>query len=142
MPNTTKTNGKMTPIFNQAAYSNLLAEVAPKVIETEQEYNRALAIAEQLTFTKNRTPEQQALHKLLVMLIEVYEAENYPMDESAPHEILQHIMEASGTRQADLVGIIGSIGVVSEVVNGKRSISKAQAKALGDYFEVSPNLFI
>jgi HTH-type transcriptional regulator/antitoxin HigA len=28
------------------------------------------------------------------------------------------------------------------VVNGKRSISKAQAKALGDYFKVSPTLFI
>lgn len=64
------------------------------------------------------------------------------MDESAPHEILQHIMEASDTCQADLVGIIGSSGVVSEVVNGKRSISKAQAKALGDYFKVTPSLFI
>jgi HTH-type transcriptional regulator / antitoxin HigA len=142
MPNTTKINGKMTPTFDQAAYSNLLAEFAPKVIETEQEYDRALAMAEQLTFAKNRTPEEQALHKLLVMLIEVYEAKNYPMDESAPHEILQQIMEASGTCQADLVSIIGSSDVVSEAVNGKRSISKAQAKALGDYFKVSPSLFI
>jgi HTH-type transcriptional regulator/antitoxin HigA len=77
-----------------------------------------------------------------VTLIEAYEAENYPMEQSPPHEILQHIMESSGTRQADLVGVIGSSGVVSEVVNGKRSISKAQAKALGDYFKVSPTLFI
>ncbi|MDJ0688615.1 MAG: hypothetical protein QNJ41_08900 [Xenococcaceae cyanobacterium MO_188.B32] len=44
--------------------------------------------------------------------------------------------------QADLVGVIGSSGVVSEVVNGKRSISKAQAKALREYFKVSPSLFI
>jgi HTH-type transcriptional regulator / antitoxin HigA len=51
-------------------------------------------------------------------------------------------MESSGTRQADLVGIIGSSGVVSEVIDGKRSISKAQAKALGEYFKVSPSLFI
>ncbi|WP_333361148.1 hypothetical protein [Microcoleus sp. N3A4] len=57
-------------------------------------------------------------------------------------EILQHIMQSSGTRQADLVGIIGSSAVVSEVVNGKRAISKAQAKALGDYFKISPSLFI
>ncbi|MCF2150748.1 transcriptional regulator [Desmonostoc muscorum LEGE 12446] len=132
----------MTLTFDQAAYSKLLAEVAPKAIETEEEYDRALAIAERLTFAKNRTPEEQALHKLIVTLIEAYEAQNYPMDESAPHEILQHIMEASDTRQADLVGIIGSSGVVSEVVNGKRSISKAQAKALGDYFKVTPSLFI
>lgn len=132
----------MTLTFDHTVYRNLLTEVAPKVIETEEEYDRALAVAEQLTFAKNRTPEERALHKLLVMLIEAYETQNYPMDESAPHELLQHIMEASGTRQADLVGIIGSSGVVSEVVNGKRSISKAQAKALGDYFKVSPTLFI
>lgn len=132
----------LTLTFDQAAYSSLLAEVAPKVIETEAEYNGALTIAERLTFCKNRTPEEQALHKLIVTLIEAYEAQNYPMDESTPHEILQHIMEVSNTRQADLVGIIGSSGVVSEVVNGKRSISKAQAKALGDYFKVIPSLFI
>ncbi|MBC6435147.1 transcriptional regulator [Nostoc sp. HG1] len=132
----------MTLTFDRANYNNLLAEVSPRAIETEEEYDRLLAVAERLTFAKNRTPEERALHKLLVTLIEVYEAQNYPIDKSEPHEILQHIMEASGTRQADLVGIIGSSGVVSEVVNGKRAISKAQAKALGDYFKVSPSLFI
>ncbi len=132
----------MTLTFDRANYSNLLAEVAPRAIETEEEYDRLLAVAERLTFAQNRTPEEKALHKLLVTLIEVYEDQNYPIDKSEPHEILQHIMEASGTRLADLVGIIGSSGVVSEVVNGKRAISKAQAKALGDYFKVSPSLFI
>ncbi len=128
--------------FDRATYSSLLAEIAPKAIETEDEYDRLLAVVERLTFAKNCTPEENALHKLLVTLIEVYDAENYPIDKSEPHEILQHIMESSSTRQADLVGIIGSSGVVSEVVNGKRAISKAQAKALGDYFKVSPSLFI
>jgi HTH-type transcriptional regulator / antitoxin HigA len=132
----------MTLTFDQTTYRNLLAEVAPVAIETEEEYERALKLVEQLIFQKNRTPEEQALQKLLVILIEAYETKNYPMDRSAPHEILQHIMEASGTRQVDLVGIIGSSGVVSDVVNGKRSMSKAQAKALGDYFNVSPSLFI
>jgi HTH-type transcriptional regulator / antitoxin HigA len=67
---------------------------------------------------------------------------NIALDESQPHEILQHMMESSGTRQADLVGVIGSSGVVSGIVNGKRFISKAQAKALGLYFKVLPSLFI
>ena len=70
MPNMTKGNGKMTNTFNQAVYSNLLAEIAPKVIETESEYERALELAEQLTFAKTKTPEEQALYKLLVTLIE------------------------------------------------------------------------
>jgi HTH-type transcriptional regulator/antitoxin HigA len=143
MPNIVKINGKMTLTFDTIAYRQLLVEIAPKVIDTEEEYERFLKVAEHLTFKKNRTPEERVLHKLLVKLIEDYEEENYPMDESTPHEILQHIMESSGIRQADLVRILGSSsGVVSEVVNGKRSISKAQAKALGEYFKVSPSLFI
>jgi HTH-type transcriptional regulator / antitoxin HigA len=137
-----KINGKMTFTFDQNSYRNLLAEVVPVVIETEEEYDRILKLVEELTFKKNRTTEEKALHKLLVILIEAYETEHYPMEQSVPHEILQHIMEASGTRQTDLVGIIGSSGVVSEVVNGKRSISKAQAKVLSEYFNVSLSLFI
>jgi HTH-type transcriptional regulator / antitoxin HigA len=128
--------------FDPIAYGSLLAEVTPMVIETEAEYDRALVVAERLTFAKNRTPEERALHKLMVILIKAYEVDHYPIEKSTPHEILQHIMASSGTRQSDLVGIIGSSGVVSEVVNGKRSVSKAQAKALGDYFKVSPSLFI
>jgi HTH-type transcriptional regulator/antitoxin HigA len=133
----------MNSNFDNKTYSQLLAEIAPQVIETEEEYERLLKVAEFLTFKKNLTPEERALDKLIVRLIEDYEEENYPMDESTPHDILLHIMESSGIRQADLVRILGSSsGVVSEVVNGKRSISKAQAKALGEYFKVSPSLFI
>lgn len=138
----TKTSGKMTPTFDETTYSNLLAQAVPKVIETEIEYERMLALTEQLHFNKNRTPEERTLYKLLATLVELYESEHYPIPESKPHEVLQHMMAASGMRQADLVGIIGSSGVVSEIVNGKRAISKAQAKVLGERFKVSPSLFL
>ncbi|MEG3925230.1 hypothetical protein [Microcoleus sp. D3_18a_C4] len=78
--------------FDGATYSKLLAQIAPRAIETEEEYERLLAVAERLTFAKNLTPEERALYKLLVTLIEVYETENYPIDKSEPHEILQHIV--------------------------------------------------
>jgi HTH-type transcriptional regulator / antitoxin HigA len=45
-------------------------------------------------------------------------------------------------KQKDLVPLFGSQGIASEVLNGKRSISKSQAKALGDFFHVSPALFL
>ncbi|RUT00972.1 hypothetical protein DSM106972_069780 [Dulcicalothrix desertica PCC 7102] len=51
-------------------------------------------------------------------------------------------MEASGTSQTDLVGLIGSSEVVSQVVNGERAIDELQAKVLGEYFQVAPSLFI
>ncbi|MEL6381236.1 MAG: transcriptional regulator [Cyanobacteria bacterium J06626_18] len=117
-------------------------EFTPKVIESEAEYERTLSIVERLTFDQNRTSEESALHKLLVMLVKTYEAERYPMPQSSPDEILRHIMEASGTRQVDLVGILISSGVVSKIVNGKRAINTAQAKILSELFKVFPELFI
>ena len=51
-------------------------------------------------------------------------------------------MEARDLKQSDLVGILGSKGVTSEVINGKKGISKAQAKALGEFFRVLPSLFL
>lgn len=132
----------MTITLDRNNYPQLLAEFAPQAIDSEAEYDRALAIAERLTFKKDRTEAEIKFLKLVVVLIEDYETEHYPMDDVAPHELLQHLMESNGARQADLVGLIGSRGVVSEVVNGKRAISKAQAKALGELFSVSPGLFI
>lgn len=128
--------------FDPKIYSQLLSEFTPKVIETEREYEQTLAVVEKLTFKQNRTPEETALHKLLIVLVEAYEAEHYPIADSTPDEVLRHIMEASGTRPADLVGVLGSSGVVSDIVAGKRAISKAQAKILAELFAVSPSLFI
>jgi HTH-type transcriptional regulator / antitoxin HigA len=132
----------MTITLDRNNYPQLLAQFVPQAIDSEAEYDRALAIAERLTFKKDRTEAEIKFLKLVVVLIEDYEAEHYPMDDVAPHELLQHLMASNHTRQADLVGLIGSRGVVSEVVNGKRAISKAQAKALGEFFSVSPGLFI
>jgi HTH-type transcriptional regulator / antitoxin HigA len=64
------------------------------------------------------------------------------MSDSPPFQTPQFLMEQNDLRQADWVSIFGSRGRVSEVVNGKRAISKAQAKALGEFFKVSPELFI
>jgi HTH-type transcriptional regulator / antitoxin HigA len=125
--------------------------MVPSAIETEAEYQRLLAIAESLHFNKERTIEEKKIYKLLVTLIEVYESDRHSIPASSPQEILQHIMESSGLRQTDLAQIIGaSSGVMSQIVNGKRfstgeatpTISKAQAKALGHRFKVSPSLFI
>ena len=132
----------MTITIDKILYSNLLAKITPQVIETEEEYDRILAIVERFTFSKILTPEERVLLKLLVQLIETYESEMYPIDESTPDQILQHLLEVTGTCQGDLVGVIGASDVVSEIVNNKRSISKTQAKALADYFQVSINLFI
>ncbi|HLO48798.1 MAG TPA: hypothetical protein VK211_10330 [Kamptonema sp.] len=52
----------MTITFDRATYSKLLSDISPQAIETEEEYDRLLKVAERLTFAKNRSPEERALH--------------------------------------------------------------------------------
>jgi HTH-type transcriptional regulator/antitoxin HigA len=139
----------MTLTIDKKEYIKLLdkLQLIPKIIETETEYESYLAVAESLIAKKdNRTTEETALFRLLVKLIEDYEEDIFALDDWSnllPHEILQHLLNTSGTKQADLVGIISpSRGLISSIVNGKRAISKEQAKKLGAHFNISPNLFI
>jgi HTH-type transcriptional regulator / antitoxin HigA len=132
----------MTLTTNPESYAQLLAKYQPKVIETAAENDRAIAGAQELEHKTNRTPQEDALLELLVVLIEKFEDEQYPIPSGTPHSMLLHLMEASDLKQENLIGVIGSRGVVSEVVNGKRNISKAQAKALAEFFSVDVGLFI
>lgn len=59
-----------------------------------------------------------------------------------PRDMLRHLMEHRGLRQRDLVPIFGSSSVVSDVIQGKRAVSKAQARRLGEFFRVSAEVFI
>jgi HTH-type transcriptional regulator/antitoxin HigA len=78
----------------------------------------------------------------MVKLIEDFEDQHYQLNASTPQGILRGLMEARGIKPRDLWSVFGSKGVTSEVLSGKRSISKSQAKALGEFFHVSPELFI
>jgi HTH-type transcriptional regulator / antitoxin HigA len=144
-----RSSGKMTSTFNPRNYIALLErdEIAPKIIETAAEYDQFLAIVERLIFKKQeRTTEESTLLKLLVHLIKDYEEQVFDLEnwsKTSPHELLQFLMEAKGIKQADLVGVLSdSSGLVSLIVNGKRAISKAQAKKLGEFFYIEPSVFI
>jgi HTH-type transcriptional regulator / antitoxin HigA len=131
----------MIHTINRNIYGDLLAQHQPKAIETEAENEAATLLAESLEH-RQRTPEEDALLELLIILIEKFEETSYPLPNLEADRMLLHLMEARNMKQEELVGVIGSRGVVSEIVNGKRSISKAQAKVLGELFHVSPSLFI
>ena len=131
----------MTHIINRNVYGDLLVKYQPKAIISESENEAAISLAESLEH-RQRTPEENALLELLIILIEKFEEVSYPLPDIKSDRMLRHLMESRNMKQEELVGVIGSRGVVSEIVNGKRSISKAQAKALGQLFHVSSSLFI
>ncbi len=127
-------------------YIDLLTLYQPKIIDSEQTYDNTLEALEQLMSKgEDVTAEEVSMMNLLAILIEIYEdAKISAMDleEVTPQDILKHLMEVQDLKQSDLLSVFGSKGIVSEVVNGKRQISKNQAKKLGEFFSVSPVLFI
>ena len=145
MQNITKRNGKKVASvkISPQKYGRLLAKVLPVRIKTEEENDRILLEAEKLIKKGDeRTPEEDALLSLMVYLIEGFEREFYQSKEATPHEVLRELMAARGIKQSDLWKLFGSKGVASEVINGKRGLSKAQAKALAEFFHVSAEVFI
>lgn len=86
--------------------------------------------------------EEEKLLKLLVRLVSDFEERLYKPSEATPLEVLRHLMEARGTKQSQLWEVFGSKGIASEVLSGKRGISKTHARALANYFHVSADLFV
>lgn len=130
--------------LNVGRYGRLLAKFAPKVIESEAENEAALAIVESLVKKgdEGRSGEEEALLELLLRLVEGFESSYYAPPEGTPLGALQYLMEANGLRAIDLAEVLGGRGRVSDILSGRRGISLAQAKRLGERFRLSPAVFI
>jgi HTH-type transcriptional regulator/antitoxin HigA len=80
---------------------------------------------------------------LLADILENYDRRIMPeIKRSSPLETLNYLVKENNLRQVDLVGIFSSQGVVSEVLSGKREITKNQAKRLAERFKISVEAFI
>lgn len=135
----------MTANVDEKKYGLLLMEILPSAISSEEELEKMTAQVDRLMtkgIKNGLSPEEEKLLELLAVLIENYEDEHYPMPELSPNELLKHLMEENNLKQSDLLHVFGSSGIASEVVNGKRAISKTQAKKLAEHFKVSVELFI
>jgi HTH-type transcriptional regulator/antitoxin HigA len=143
MQNTTRTPGKMTLTFSFEDYTHLLVKYQPKIIKTEEENERALAVVEELMNLENRTPEQEALYELLILLIEKFEGEFYhPGSASTPDSILRFLMEQQQVTAEDLLEVVGSEDIVFELLNNGVKISEELAEVLGSFFKVDSSLFV
>jgi HTH-type transcriptional regulator / antitoxin HigA len=133
---------EMTIATLDKEYTELLVAIQPKAIETEEENEFYLAeVTKLMRLGDEISPAQERLLKLLVNLIESFEDRHYQLKSATPLEILTELVRDRRLKQKDLLPVFGSQGVASEVLNGKRGISKTQAKSLGEFFNVSPSLF-
>ncbi len=129
--------------INRTAYGRLLSRVLPRVIETEEENQRVIAELERLDRrARPLTREEEKLADLMTLLVRQFESERYPLGHAEPVEALRILMESRGMRQRDLIPVFGASSVVSDVLNGKRSISKTHARKLAETLDVPVSLFV
>src|SRR5450432_2411856 len=128
--------------INPEKYGRLCADVVPKVIDSDEEFDRLVEKMEALDLKKNPTLEEQALSALLARLIQDYDDRYHAIPALPPHKMIAFLMEQRELRQADLLPVFGSRSVVSDVLNGKREPSKAHLRKLAEYFHVSAELFL
>ncbi len=112
-------------------------------IRNEREYDRALKRLQQL-LAEVGTDERHPLYSFLDTLgtvVHAYEAQHHEMPKCSGAELLRALMDEHGLAQADLPDV-GSQGVVSEILRGKRELNVRQIRALAERFGVSPAVFI
>ena len=142
--NTTAARGRKTANnLNRRKYAELLSGTLPRIIENDAELERvAKSVEPLLDKGERRTREEEALCRLLLRLIEDYQQSHRAIPQLTPKGALAALLEARNLHQVDLLPIFGSRSRISDAVNGKREISKAQARKLAEFFSVSPELFI
>ncbi|MDP2804994.1 MAG: transcriptional regulator [Gallionellaceae bacterium] len=112
-----------------------------KPIKTKAEYKAALSEVEALFDVPDKTPEADRL-EVLVMLVEKYEAQHYPIAASDPIDFLHYAMETRGLTRKDLEAYIGSRGRVAEVLNRARPLTLAMIRRLSDGLKLPADVLI
>ena len=112
-------------------------------IRNERDYERAVKRMETL-LDEIGSDERHPLYSLLDTLgtlLEAYEEQHYAIPDATGAGVLEYLMEEHGLTQSQLPEV-GSQGVVSEVLNGKRELNVRQIRELSKRFKVSPAVFL
>lgn len=123
-------------------WEHILPILSPLVNEADYD-KKAAYLSELLAIVgENEEHPLMPLIDLLSDQIEKYDIEHYPYESHATGlDVLKSIMEEHGLKQKHLA-FLGSQGVVSELLNGKRKLNVRHIKLLAEKFKVSPEIFM
>lgn len=121
-----------------------LSSIIPlHTISGERDYDKAVTTLNQLldAGAANEKHPLADLVNTLGALISEYDNTHYPEQNVSPLAMLRFLMDQNHLTQTNLPEI-GTQGVVSEILNGKRELNIRQIKALGERFHVPPSVFV
>jgi len=126
-------------------YARLLSVRRPRAISTKRAYDAAMSEIEELTIRGDgRSAAEMAYYRVLCALVADYErrAGADRWHELTPVEALRELMALKGVTHARVAKALGDRAAASSILSGRRHISKAQAKKLGELFDVDAGVLI
>ena len=113
-----------------------------KIIKSRKQYNEYCDALHQLVFDKNRSEESEEEIELLTLLIRKYDEETGTFSEIKPVPLLVSLMEDHNLKAKDLAVILGvSKGLVSDILNYKKGLSKEVIRKLSAHFKMKQEAF-
>ena len=117
----------------------------PHVLRNAREYRAAVAEIDQLLDADpKRGTEAYDRLEFLSVLVEAYEDEHDPFDESGgtPQSVVAFMLEQRNMTRSELAPIMGGKARVSEFFAGKRRLSVEQIRALRETLGIPADLLI
>ena len=115
----------------------------PRIIKTEEQYQRYLSEVERLAV---HDPDPASVDggrlELLAKLVEDYEKSRFKFRKPSPVEAILFRMEEQGLRQKDMAEMLGGKNRASEVLSGKRSLTLTMIRALYEKLAIPLELLI
>jgi HTH-type transcriptional regulator / antitoxin HigA len=114
-----------------------------KLIKTKKEYNQALKNVEAFfnAGVKKGTTKGDEL-EVLLLLIEKYEEEHFPVNAPDPVEAIKFRMEQMDLKPKDLESIIGNKSLVSKILNKQRTLSLSMIRAIHEKLKIPTDVLI
>lgn len=122
------------------SYEGLLMEHRPGPVHTEAEYDRLMALIETYYPRRNEVGIARFM-ELVTLLVHDYEVRAHALPVLPPIELLQVLMTERGLKQKDLLDVFRTKSIVSEVIHGKRDLTREHIEKLAIKFSVSPAVF-
>ena len=116
----------------------------PTNIQSLAQYNHYCATLEKLVFNEAKTDAVEDEIELMTLLIEIYDQQNNNVDASdhTPVSLLKYLMEGRQMTAKDLAEQLEvSKGLISDILNYKKGLSKDVIRKLSTLFKVHQEAF-
>jgi HTH-type transcriptional regulator/antitoxin HigA len=136
-----KTHTTSKPTIDR--YFELVRAFPIRPLHTDAELDQAVAMIDSLIDREELAPEEQDYLDVLSDQVEKYESEQHPLPAVSEADMLRHLIEAREITQLKLSADTGIVeSTISNILSGKRGMSRNHIAALASYFKVSPAVFI